>query len=240
MHWPRTAMNGFLGLALLGTAAACTWQGLRPAQTGVQRLYIVGNPPHVNDREIIAATTEYLDAGFFDLDIKAVKNAVEALPWVGGARIYRRWPSGLIVQVREHEPIALWGEDAVLAADGSVFRPGAGELPDGLLKLVGPDRAREEILNKLPKLREALTPMKAELARVQLSARGSWTVTLSDGLELRLGRSQIIKRAARFAVYGPPAVGDALANADYVDLRYDNGFAVGGVRSARDTRGKRG
>lgn len=240
MGWSRTAAGGMLGLALLATAAACTWQGLQPSEAGMQRLYIVGSPQHVDDREIIAAARKYLDSGFFDVDIKALKQAVETLPWVAQAQIYRHWPSGLIIKVREHQPVAVWGDSAVLAKDGSVFRPPEGDLPSGLPTLVGPERAREEMWKKLSALRKALAPLDASIARVDLSRRGSWSVVLADGLELRLGRMHIIHRAERFAAYGPAAIGDALATAGYVDLRYDNGFAVGGTRAASGNKGRKG
>lgn len=240
MQRSRAWISGLLGVALVAIAAACTWQGLRPGGTGLQRLYIVGTPPHVTDQEIITAITAQVEGGFFKLDLRALQKAVEALPWVAAAQLYRRWPNGLVVRVREHRAIALWGEDAVLAANGTVFRPAREALPEGLPTLVGPKRSREQMRETLPELRGALAPLEAGIARVHLSARGSWTVTLTDGLELRLGRSRIIKRASRFAVVGPPAIGEALATAEYVDLRYDSGFAVGGMEPVHDSRGKRG
>lgn len=240
MPWPKALVSGFLGLALLGTAAACTWQGLRPEDTDMQRLYIVGSPGHVEDQAIIAVLSKHLQAGFFELDLDALRDAVVALPWVAGARVYRRWPDGLVVRVREHRPVALWGQTMVLAADGSLFRPPDGELPTGLPTLTGPEQSQEGMWQFLPELRQALAPMQVDFARVELSERGAWTVTLANGLELRLGRSEMIERAARFATFGPAAIGAALATAGYVDLRYDNGFAVGGERSSHGTRGTKG
>lgn len=238
MRWLRGVISLLAGLALLGAAAACTWQGLKPDGNGMQRLYIAGSPAHVEDREVIAATAGHLGAGFFDLDIEALRDAVVALPWVAGAQVHRRWPDGVVVQVREHQPVALWGDAELLAADGSVFRPPEGELPEDLPRLAGPDNARHKLRARLPELREALAPMAREVARVRLSPRGAWTVTLAGGLDLRLGRSRIVERAARFAARGPAAIGEALTTADYVDLRYDNGFAVGGTQAAPNKASK--
>lgn len=235
MTGARAIMAGAFSLMLLSVVSACAWHGLRSGETGMQRLYIIGHAAHVEDREIIAAVHEYLDAGFFELKVKAIKASVAALPWVAEVHIGRRWPSGLVVRVREHRAVALWGQTGVLAADGTTFHPGERELPQGLPTLVGPQRAREKMSRLLPKLQKVLAPLEAGIARVHLAARGAWTVTLANGLALRLGRDHVIERALRFATFGPQAIGAALATAGYVDLRYDNGFAVGGKRTASKT-----
>lgn len=235
MHSAKKVMSVVVALGLFMTVAACVWQGTQSDETGMQRVYIVGEASHVKDRDIIAAVQDYLGSGFFDLRTKAIKASVEALPWVAEARIGRRWPSGLVVQVREHQAVARWGKTSVLASDGTIFQPPENQQPQSLPKLVGPQRARKELSRLLPKLQTALKPVDAGIARVRLAARGAWTVTLGNGLELRLGRDHVIKRAARFAAFGPAAIGDALATVGYVDLRYDNGFAVGGQRTASKT-----
>lgn len=228
MRWLSSLLAPAIGLALLGGAAACTWQGLKPEAQGAKRLYIAGDPVHVGDQQIIAAASGYLDAGFFELDIDGLRGAVAALPWVAEASVHRRWPDGIVVRVREHVPIALWGDGAVLAADGSVFRP-VGPPPPGLAQLSGPEGSRTQLREALPRLAAALAPTGADIARLSLNARGSWTVTLDDGLELRLGRRAMVERTERFAEYRP-RIGGKLRTAGYVDLRYADGFAVGGNR----------
>lgn len=238
MSWLRRITVLLVGVVLLGAVAACTWQGLKPDEAGMQRLYITGDPAHVTDRQIIAATAGRLDSGFFELDIDGLRDAVVSLPWVASAQVQRRWPNGLVVRVREHRPLALWGDGAVLAADGSFFRPAEDERPENLPTLDGPEGTRSKVQQALPKLRGALAPMDARIARLELSARGAWAVTLASGLELRLGRNDIYSRVARFATRGPSAIGDALSSAAYVDLRYVNGFVVGGKRTAPDEASK--
>ena len=151
--------------------------------------------------------------------------------------VSRHWPDGVVVRITEHRPVALWGEDGVLAEDGRVFRPGAEARPQGLVRLDGPEASAEWVQAQYRALADILSASDVEIARLTLDARGSWTATLADGLELRLGRDGTEARLRRFVEYalGRAEARRALANAGYVDLRYSDGFAVGGSRPAPET-----
>ena len=70
------------------------------------------------------------------------------------------------------------------------------------------------------------------IVSLTLNARGAWRATLANGLELRFGRDHLMVRLQRFINYALTRVPEALAGAAYVDLRYTDGFAVGGTRTA--------
>ena len=42
-------------------------------------------------------------------------NSFAALPWLADVSVSRHWPDGVVVRITEHRPVALWGEDGVLA-----------------------------------------------------------------------------------------------------------------------------
>lgn len=235
-HSDMTASGRRLGAGLLGIglalgAAACTWQGLYWQDDGPNRLYIEGEPTHVDDRAIVAAASPYLEADFFELDLDELREAIAAEPWVAAVRVRRHWPDGVVVRVREHRPVALWGEEAVLAADGTSFVPAADERPAGLPRLSGPDGSQRRLEARLSALRAVLTPAGYDVAHLRMDPRGAWEAVLDGGLTLRLGRGGIETRARRFVEYAAPALGERLANVAYVDLRYGDGFAVGGERT---------
>ena len=65
-------------------------------------------------------------------------------------------PDGVVVRLSEHEPVALWGENGVLAKDGQVFTPSADTRPTGLAQLDGPDTAGLKVYNRYRKLAKTL------------------------------------------------------------------------------------
>jgi cell division protein FtsQ len=65
------------------------------------------------------------------------------------------------------------------------------------------------------------------LRALELDARGSWRMELSNGFELRLGREEFDRRLRRFARIAAPLLTPRAPEVAYVDLRYSRGFAVG-------------
>jgi cell division protein FtsQ len=57
--------------------------------------------------------------------------------------------------------------------------------------------------------------------------RGSWSATLQNGVVLRLGTGDALKKIRRFLKIYQDDLSRQLDQVAYVDLRYSNGLAVG-------------
>ena len=176
-----------------------------------------------------------LDTDFYELDLGAVKAAVETLPWVARARVERAWPATVRVHVLEHRAVARWGERALLSDQEVVFTP--PEIPADLAgapRLAGRDGRQAAV-------REAYTGLLAQLADTPFApvalaenARGEWLARTADGIELRLGRGAPLDAVSRLAGPVRTALEGRLQEVTYVDLHYINGFAVGWRESVGD------
>jgi cell division protein FtsQ len=179
-----------------------------------------------------------LDMDFYDLDLTAVRGAVEALPWVARARVERAWPATVRVHVQEHHAVARWGDQALLSDQDVVFTPPS--VPRDLAgapRLAGPAGRQSAV-------REAYQGLLAQLAdtpfapvAVEQNARGEWTARTEQGIELRLGRGAPLDAVARLAGPVKTALEGRLQEVTYVDLHYINGFAVGWRESVGDGAG---
>lgn len=234
MKWldSRRLRDVVLGSVLVMGVAACTWQGIKPDQTAPRRLYISGKSAHVSDRQIASIAAPYLKTSFFDVDIAALQKKLASQPWLADVNVSRRWPDGVLVHVDEHKPVAYWGTNGVLGADGKVFVPDTR--PEGLVQLDGPTASGQKVYEQYQQLSGILAGHGVHLASLSLDKRGAWNARLDNGLELRLGRDQLAERMRRFVNFAleKSAAQQALASAGYVDLRYSDGFAVGGSRTA--------
>lgn len=242
MNWrnPRRWRDVLLGAGLLLGVVACTWQGIKPEGSETGHLYISGDAAHVSDERIARIASPYLEASFFDVDLEGLQAQLSNLAWLREVKVSRHWPDGVVVRVSEHEPVARWGQHGLLARDGQVFTPGAKTRAQDLIQLDGPDTAGLKVHEQFQALTKILGGHEVTLASLALDARGSWTAQLADGLELRLGRDHIQARLQRFVRYalGEPRAHEQLADARYIDLRYSDGFAIGGKRAARDDQEK--
>lgn len=233
MSWfnTRRLRYGAIGTILLLGVAACTWQGIKPDDSGQKRLYISGHSAHVSDKQIARVAAPYLEAPLHKLDIDALKQQLASLPWLTDVRVSRHWPDGVVVHIADHKAVADWGKNDVLAADGQIFTP--DERPSGLVELDGPRKDASKVYAQYRRLSGILSGHGVHLVSLELNARGGWCARLNDGLTLRLGRGHLVRRMKRFVRYAlvRPTARRAMAKAGYVDLRYSDGFAVGGSRN---------
>ena len=78
------------------------------------------------------------------VDLTAIQQQIEALPWVKRATITRQWPRRISVDIRERRPVAYYPADdafwRILDSDGRVLQTIAGQ-PGDLVQIVGEQTA---------------------------------------------------------------------------------------------------
>lgn len=193
-------------------------------------LRIEGVFEHVSAGQVAGVVAPYAAAGFFATDVAAIKQALEALPWVSAAAVRRIWPDVLHVTLVEQTALARWGEEGLVNPQGEVFFPSPGEAGEAgqgdLPVLAGPSlRAAPQVVERYRGLSRVLRPLGLGIRRLSMDARHSWQLTLSDGSRLILGRGETEARLRRFVRFYPGLAREGNAAA-IVDLRYTNGFAV--------------
>jgi cell division protein FtsQ len=186
---------------------------------------------HHHSSELLQKTIgERLSGGILTADLEDLKRAAEDMPWVGKASLRRVWPDRLQVRVEEHKPAARWGQDGLVTAEGLVFHPRTGTVPAGLPTLEGDEPRAPELVSRYLKWRDDLMLVGQLIDGVAVDARGAWRLDLVSGTRLELGTDQIEQRLTRFI--GAVAQLEAAGQAEVVDMRYSNGFAVKWARSA--------
>ncbi|MCS6785687.1 MAG: FtsQ-type POTRA domain-containing protein [Thiobacillaceae bacterium] len=184
-------------------------------------------------RQAVPAVVRSLRGGFFTLDLEAVRQRFEGLPWVRTATVRRIWPDRLTVELSEHVPVAAWNGRQMLDVNGVLFpvRPWAG-----LPRIHAPEGSQRLVARRLAEFQALLAPAGWRIDALQLSPRGAWRLTVeapADGgdvaaparVRLELGRERLIERIRRFVAFYPSAAA-RLGRLTEIDLRYPNGFAA--------------
>lgn len=219
------------------------WQWARYTDWGpkLTRLVVSGNFKELDPAQVRTAVKPYLHGGFFRVDLDAIRAAVVALPWVDDAAVYLDWPSTLKIDLREQRAVARWDDSGMINAAGVLF---ADKVPADVGKLptlAGPAGSETQVLDEWHQMNAALKADHLALTGLVLDARGAWRATLASGLEVRLGRGRVAENLKHFIEIVPRVLGERLADAAYIDMRYTNGFAVGWKNSANtssETTGK--
>ena len=193
----------------------------------VRSLQVQAEFNHVSATQIRAAAASHLGTGFFALKLEDVRAAVAALPWVESVEARKQWPDTLVLKVRERQPFARWGEQHLIGRDGTLFSVPGGQALQGLPQLDGPDAdALPEVVNFFTHNQSMFSGSSLILTGVRLSARGSWTLTLSSGAQILLGQTRVEDRLQRFLAVYPRLSAAHAGGFQHADLRYTNGFAV--------------
>ena len=137
----------------------------------------------------------------------------------------KQWPDVLFVKVVEHRPFAWWGEERLLSERGRIFPSKGVVVPKALPHFDGPESRSADLVALYNESRAMFAAEGLDVRALRIDARGSWSMTLSNGAELLIGRDDARLRLSRFARLLPQLSwkGRPLGRAD---LRYTNGFAL--------------
>lgn len=221
--WRRLA-RAAAALAALGGLTGLLALGL---DQPVQRVVLEGSFQRVSPLEVEQVVRRSIGGGFLTADLDRLRGELEALAWVDRARIHRRWPDALVVEVVEQIPAARWGEDGLLNTRGELFVTGARHLPPELPRLEGPPGSEAVVAKRYLAIQERLLDQGLRLAELRLDARGAWDMVLTNGVTVRLGRRDVDARMDRFVRVAAEVIAGRAAEIDHVDMRYSNGFSIG-------------
>jgi cell division protein FtsQ len=224
LPWRRLAPAGAVLLALAGIVV-----GVRAAlDQPVERVAISGRFQRVQPLDVEKAVrAAAAGSGMVGVDLARIAASVERIPWVDRASVARSWPRGLRVQVVEQVPVARWNATGLVNMRGELFVQESRHIPVELPQLVGPAGYEAEMTSRYLATQQRLVEGGLRVTRIVLDERGSWELSLDNGVSLRLGREHIDERFDRFLAAAARVVTARATEIAYVDMRYANGFAVG-------------
>lgn len=242
--WHQPALMNLLAdvLIVLGVAGLA-WAALTALQRlpvfPLRELVLTTTPLRVSAAQLEHATRKTVAGNFFTVDLEAVQDAIEKLPWVRKAAVRRQWPDGLSLVLEEHEAVARWrhlnGELALVNRLGEVFQADLPEGASALPQLSGPEGSAPELLHRYAEFTGTLATIGRRVDRIALSPRLAWQIKLDDGVAIDLGRDQLRhplgERLERFVTHYN-ALRQRVGTMRVADMRYPNGFVLRGIENA--------
>lgn len=213
-----STLGGMLGFSV--------WHLLQQDTLPIDQVQVKGSFQYLARQDLHAAIGGLAHSGFFSVDVRAVKQAAESLAWVDRASVRRVWPNILQVEIVEQVPLARWKDGRVVNQRGEVIDVESGSQLSALPQFSGPEGSSEMLAKRFQLISTQLAGLELGVKSLEINERRAWTVTLSNGLDLLLGRAAKEAQIARFADAYKLVLADQAKKIQSIDLRYTNGFAV--------------
>ena len=230
---------GVIAAAGLGARMAVT----KVTSRRIETVHIEGNLSFVTEEQIKQAVGGGVSTSLVAVNLLQLQEKLEALPWIRKAEISRQWPATLNIYVEEEIAIARWGQEELLNQQGQVFHPDSIGEGMALPLLVGPLHSETKVMRQYQEFNQLLYPLGVRIRDLTLNDSGSYELTLTNGVLVKLGREDVLARLRRLVVFLESAHGQDLQEVESIDLRYRNGLAVEHKRdlsgSAMQGNGKR-
>ena len=221
---PLTVVVVFSAVLVVAVVVAKQYLS-NPRNLPVKTMAIKGKFRHLDRDNLRRVMSRAIDGGFFTTDIQRIRQAGLSLPWVDDVSITRVWPDQLIMEVTEQQPVARWGDKALVNARGQVFYPVKPMRKWPELRLSGADEKALVVLDFYAQANAGFAARDLHIRSLALDERAEWNIRLDNGLEIVLGRNDPAERLHRFLrLYGEISAKEL--KPVRVDLRYEQGFAV--------------
>jgi cell division protein FtsQ len=223
----RPWLSGALLLAAVLAGAAYGHRFLtQPDLLPLRVVQVKGELRHLDRADIERTVAGAIDGGFFSCDMRKLRRAVLAMPWVADVSIRRVWPDTLQMTVSEQQPLARWGDGALVNTAAEVFAPPTASSYAELVRLHGPEGSAARVVAFYRALLPAAERRGLRVRALEQDPRRHWWVHFDGDLTLSLGRERVQQRLAQFFRIYPGLAGQPARRPARVDMRYAHGFAV--------------
>lgn len=216
-------------LALVSVVAGLLWGGDRLFQkldVPIGVIGVKGEFTHVDQRDVQVMVEPLINGGILSLNLAKIRHQLELDPWIEQVAVTRQWPGGLVINVVEEVAIARWGGHGFLNSRGEMLEIGDNSDLMHLPLLQGEVHTERSLMKAYREVAQLLQPSNLKIVALKRDVRGAWWLSLENGLELVVGRGQVMEKMRRFLVVWELALKTQVERIARVDIRYDNGVAV--------------
>jgi cell division protein FtsQ len=221
-RWHRSYNWLLLLMPFIGLGIYLSYQDtLMPIRT----IQLSGTFQYIDQKEVESTVQQFIGEGFFSLDIRRVQKTLSDKPWTDSVSIRRVWPDRLKIEIVEKSPVARWDKDHLLSDKAIVYRAKTrafGDLPLVYTAAGNPG----QMLHLYYRFASQFAGLNETVVAISKDRRGALDMRLANGLKIKVGRSDIERKIARFATIYRQQIQPRQAEIQQLDLRYSNGFAV--------------
>ncbi len=202
-----------------------SWQNVWPVE-----IIAFNNPAvQVQQSDIAALLKENNMNGMLAVDVLVLREKLLENPWVREVAVKKQWPNRLVIEIQEYDVVAkvndkfmlengvlVEGIESAIASMPVTINMGSKNLKQKDLM--------KHIISRISKIKNSIEESQLAVNDFSINANDSWSLSTSNGIEIKIGRKQHVDRVKRFS-----SIYAAIENKEQlqtIDLRYSNGVAV--------------
>lgn len=204
------------------------WQCVSdPKKFPIRHVQVRATYTHIAPGTLRSIILPYTKQSFLRLDKQGLRKSLLQLPWIAEVYISRVWPDRLVIHMLTQQVVARWGNTGLINTQGEIFAPKSStQTLKNIPIFMGS-------VNQVPRLLWAFRAFSPRLASLglrihslQFKQHVGLRLVLDNGTQIVIGNRNMQNRFVRFVkAYATIFLRDKPC-AKYIDLRYDNGFAV--------------
>jgi cell division protein FtsQ len=191
----------------------------------INALKIQSSYKFVTREQVQKILLPYLSQSYLMLSENKLSQDLKKNVWVEDVKIKKIWPDRVDVQIIERIPVAFWN-NMLVSQKGDLFLTDNDKNSPNLPRLYGPKNQQKDVLHIYEKLSKLLKAQDLFIAKIWLHKNQSWVIALSNGVTIRLGKSNIENRLQRFCEVYPKLFAASFDQISSIDLCYSKGIAV--------------
>ena len=162
-----------------------------------------------------------------ELDFSLLTNELYKNTWVYAFQSKKRWPNRYDINIREHQPIAKWGEKNYLTHSGMLINPTSNNSSVHLVVLKGKESEKFLLLDISRQIQNQLNRYNDTIKEVNLSSAGVLLISTEKGAELVFTKRDFREQLERLEDFiSFELFSGKLNNIRNMDFRYKNGISV--------------
>ena len=162
-----------------------------------------------------------------DLDFNLLTDDLYKNTWIYAFQSKKRWPNRYDIKVKEHQPVAKWGEKNYLTHSGILINPSINDSYVHLVVLKGKESEKFLLLDISRQIQNQLNRYNETIKEVNLSSGGVLLISTEKGTELVFTKKDFREQLERLEdLISFELFSGKLNNIRNMDFRYKNGISV--------------
>ena len=202
------------------------WGMKKIENVSIKTVEIQSKLTNVSKDEVRMIAENFIQEGFFTVDLLQFEEELNSIPWVYKANIKRQWPGKLAINIYEQKPLFRWGKSDLVNDAAETFRVQDTREFSHLPYLKGVVGREQYLVNLYYRYEDNFSSAGVPIVRIEEDARYDKVITLANGISINVGRERAEQQIERclysFAMFSK-AERAAISS---IDFRHSNGFAV--------------